>query len=160
MAMADAKNGDDARFRDADGRALRLWATDAADLQVISALCQDAVLPASEMRWSKADRSLSLLVSRFRWEQGTRPPERVRAVLTFGDVTSVRGQGVAPGDADTILSLLALDWGPGAEGAGVLRLTFAGDGVIEAAAECLDVTLSDVTRPYAAPSGRAPGHPD
>lgn len=162
--MAERRNDGDARFHDADGRALRLWATDAEDLKVVSALCQDGVLPASEMRWSKADRTLSLLLNRFRWENGTRIPERARAVVTCGDVTSVRGQGVAPGDSDTILSLLAIEWEPGAEpdadGAGLLRLTFAGDGVIEAAAACLDVTLSDVTRSYAALSGRAPGHPD
>ena len=158
--MADPRTGRDARFHDADERPLRLWATDAADLQVVSALCQDAVLPASEMRWSKPDRALSLLVNRFRWENGARTPERVRTVIRLGDVTAVRGQGVVPGDADTILSLLALDWEPGADGAGVVRLTFAGDGVIAASADCLDITLSDVTRPYSAPSGQAPDHPD
>lgn len=158
--MAETGKAGDARFHDADGRALRLWATDAEDLRIVSALCQDAVLPGSEMRWSRRDRTLSLLLNRFRWEHGARTPERVRAVLTCGDVTAVRGQGVAPGDPDTILSLLALDWEPGADGAGRLRLTFAGDGAVEATCDCLDVTLSDVTRPYSAPSGRAPAHPE
>lgn len=158
--MGDGKGVRDARFHDADGRPLRLWATDAEDLAVLSALCQDAVLPASEMRWSAARREVSFLVNRFRWEHGTRSPERVRAVLTCGDATAVRGQGVTPGDKDMVLSLLALEWRAGADGAGVLRLVFAGDGVVEVSCDCLDLLLSDVTRPYAAPSGRAPGHPD
>ena len=158
--MAEGEGARDARFHDADGRAIRLWATDAEDLQVISALCQDAVLPASEMRWSARRREASFLLNRFRWERGARRPERVRSVLTLGDVASVRGQGVAPGDADIVLSLLALEWEGAAEGAGVLRLLFAGDGVVEAACDCLDARLTDVTRPFAAPSGRAPGHPD
>ncbi|MFO6462787.1 DUF2948 family protein [Jannaschia sp. KMU-145] len=148
----------DARFHDADGAPLRLWATDPEDLQIVAALCQDAVLPASEMRWSREARTLDLLLNRFRWEHGARTPERVRCVLRATDVRNVRGQGVVPGDADTILSLLTVEWVPGPDADGALRLTFAGDGVIEAACDCLDVTLSDVTRPYAAPSGRTPSH--
>ena len=152
---------DDARFADGGGAGpLRLWATEAEDLQVISALAQDAVLPASEMRWSKARREMTLLLNRFRWESRARPPQRVRSVLTVAEARRVRGQGVLPGDADAILSLLALEWGPGTDAEGTLRLTFAGDGVVEVDCECLDVALRDVTRPYAAPSGRAPNHPD
>jgi hypothetical protein len=41
-------------------------------------------------------------------------------------------------------------------GTGRVVLTLAGDGAIAAQAECLDVTLRDVTRPYLAPSGKAP----
>lgn len=148
----------DARFHDGDARPLALWATDAQDLQVVSALCQDAILPASEMRFLRRDRRLALLLNRFRWEHGTRTPERVQCLLTAGDVTAVRGQGVVPGDADTVLSLLALDWVPTGETEGTLRLTFAGDGVVEAECDCLDVTLKDVTQPYRAPSGKAPDH--
>lgn len=150
----------DARFHDADGAPLRLWATDAEDLQVISALVQDAVLPASELRWQSATRRFAMLLNRFRWEHGTRQAERVQTVLLASDVSSVRGQGLVPGDADMVLSLLTVEWVPGADAEGVLRLTFAGDGVIEVSCDCLDVTLRDVTRPYGAPSGRAPTHPD
>lgn len=156
--MADTSH--DAKFHDADERPLKLWATDAEDLQVIAALAQDAVLPASEMRWQKGPRRFAILINRFRWEHGIRQPERVRCLLTAGDVKSVRGQGVVPGDPDTVLSLLTLDWEPGADAEGTLRLTFAGDGVVEVACECLDVMLSDVTRPYTAPSGKAPDHSD
>jgi len=113
------------------------------------------------MRFTRHDRSLVLLLNRFRWENGVATPERVRSLLTASDVTAVRGQGVLPGDADTVLSLLALAWVPsGEEGdtSGVLRLTFAGDGLVEARCDCLNLTLTDVTRPHAAVSGRAPHH--
>lgn len=150
----------DARFNDVDGRPLRLWAADPEDLQVVAALTQDAILPASEMRWERGPRRLALLLNRFRWEHGQRSPERVRSLMVIGDVKSVRGQGVVPGDAETILSLLTVEWVPEADGSGRLRLTFAGDGVVEAACDCLDVTVTDVTQAYAAPSGRAPDHGD
>ena len=39
-------------------------------------------------------------------------------------------------------------------------LTLAGDGAIALEVEALEVTLQDVTRPYRAPSGKAPAHPD
>ncbi|TFL16068.1 DUF2948 family protein [Jannaschia formosa] len=151
----------DARFHEAAGRPVRLWATDAEDLQVVSALCQDSVLPASDMRFTQRDGRLALLLNRFRWENGTATPERVRSLLSVTEVTGVRGQGVVPGDPDTVLSLLSLDWVPsGEEGdtSGHLRLTFAGDGLVEAHCDCLDLTLTDVTRPHAAISGRAPSH--
>jgi len=147
----------DATFRDADSAPMRLWATDAEDLQVVSALCQDAVLPASEMRWLASERRFALLVNRFRWED-RRDAERVRALLVAGDVTHVAGQGIEKGDGDTILSLLSLDWAPGADGAGALILTFAGDGVVRVEADCLDLRLHDVTQPYGAPSGKVPDH--
>ncbi|UWQ20614.1 DUF2948 family protein [Jannaschia sp. W003] len=150
---------EDARFEDgAADRPLRLWAADADDLRVISALCQDAVLPASEMRWLASERRFAMLVNRFRWEDRAAEPERVRALLVASDVRRVRGQGVVPGDGDTVLSLLGLEWEAGEDGAGALVLTFAGDGVVRVEADCLDLRLHDVTKPYVAPSRRAPSH--
>jgi hypothetical protein len=70
----------------------------------------------------------------------------------------VVSQGIDRGDPDLVLSLLAIGFEPGADGTGRLVLTLAGDGAVAVEVECLDVTLADVTRPYAAPSGRAPGH--
>ncbi|MFZ3584343.1 DUF2948 family protein [Loktanella sp. DJP18] len=156
---------EDARFEDGDDRPLALMARDAEDLQVISALAQDAVFPASEMRWTPADRRFAILLNRFRWEDapqahGRRDFERVQAVLLIEDVMGVRSQGVPKGDADTILSLLALEFRPGEDGTGELVMTLAGDGVISCSVEALEVVLRDVTRPYVAPSRKAPRHPD
>ena len=72
----------------------------------------------------------------------------------------VASQGVDRGDGDEVLSLLSVDWTPGEDGAGAVTLVLAGDGAIRADVECLDVTLKDVTRPYAAPSRHMPKHPE
>jgi hypothetical protein len=156
--------GEDARFEDGAERPLFLAATDEEGLQVVSALCQDAVFPASEMRWERGRRRFALLLNRFRWEdraaaeaQG-RPYERVQSLLVADDVLQVRSQGVDRTDPDMVLSLLALSWEPGDAPAGRLVMTLAGDGAVALEAECLDVTLKDVTRPYRAPSGKAPTH--
>ncbi|MFT6683683.1 MAG: hypothetical protein ACJAQV_000845 [Loktanella salsilacus] len=156
---------EDARFEDGGDKPLALMARDAEDLQVISALAQDAVFPASEMRWTPADRRFAILLNRFRWEDaakahGRRDFERVQSVLLIEDVMGVRSQGVPKGDADTVLSLLALEFRPGPDGTGEVVMTLAGDGVISCAVEALEVVLRDVTRPYIAPSRKAPRHPD
>lgn len=155
--------GEDARFEDAGEAALNLGALDVDDLQVISGLAQDAVFPVTEMTWRAGERRFALLLNRFRWEDpgaGRHPPERVRSLLVVDCVLGVASQGIDRRDADLILSLLAVSFEPGAEGAGHVLLTLAGDGAIRLEVEALDVRLKDVTRPYAAPSGKAPRHPD
>lgn len=162
----------DARFEDGAERPLRLIARDAEDLRVISALVQDAVLTGADLRFVPGRRRFSMLLNRFRWEDRDRAQasgrrfERVRSVLDFSDVLSVAHQGLAR-DADTVLSLLSVEFAPEAEvapgdpaGPGRVVLTFAGDGALALTVECLEVELSDVTRPYAAPSGHAPAHLD
>jgi hypothetical protein len=155
----------DAKFEDGGERPLRLKALDADDLQVISALAQDAVFPASEMSWTPGDRRFAVLLNRFRWEDRAsadlrgRDVERVQSVMVIEDVTAVKSQGVPKGDADTILSLLSVAFEPGEDGTGRIVLTLAGDGAIACDVEALEVVLKDVTRPYVAPSRKAPQHP-
>jgi Protein of unknown function (DUF2948) len=155
----------DARFEDGGEAALSLKAEGPEDLAVLSALVQDAVLTPAEMRWDRKGRTFSLLLNRFRWEDRVqaeredRAFERTRALLVIAGVTGVSSQGIGRKDSDLVLSLLSLTWEPGEEGAGRLVLTLAGDGAVAVEAECLDVALRDMTRPYAAPSGRAPSHP-
>ncbi len=154
----------DAEFSDGAERPVNLGALDADDLGVISALVQDAVLPATEIKWLRRDRKLALLVNRFRWEDvdqaksQRRPVERVQSLVVINDVNGVASQGVNPRDADVILSILSLDFDGVADGAGALTITLAGDGAIRANVDALDVTLRDVTRPYIAPSGNVPQH--
>lgn len=155
---------EDARFEDGAEQPLRLMAADTDDLAVIAGLTQDAVLLASEMTYRRKERRLALLLNRFRWEDAPRaearkrPVERVQSMLVVEDALAVRTQGITPGDKDTVLSLLTVAFEPGEDGTGKLRLTFAGDGGIEADVEALNVQLKDVTRPYVAPSGHTPQH--
>lgn len=156
---------EDARFEDGREAPLNLKAIDTDDLQVISMLIQDAVFPATEMKWDRGRRRFALLINRFRWEdaeaakQGQRRFERVQAMLMAEDVLNVSSQGIDRQDKDLILSLLSLEFQPGADGTGQIVFNLAGDGAIALDVETLDLTLKDVTRPYLAPSGKAPQHP-
>jgi hypothetical protein len=154
----------DARFEDSDEGPLRLIAREAADLPVLSALVQDAVFPSGEMRFDRRARQFAVLVNRFRWEDreaaqaAGRGFERVRSLLVVRDVLGVRSSGIDRKGADTVYALLSIAFTEGAEGAGTLTLTLAGDGAIALEVEALDITLDDVTKPYLAPSRKAPDH--
>ncbi len=153
---------EDARFEDAGGRPLYLGAMDPDDLAVISALVQDAVLPSSEMTWAKGDGRLALLLNRLRREDepGRGGIERVQSVLVVENARKVASQGVTRGDPDTVLQVLSVAFVPVEDAGGFVEITFAGDGAVRAEVEALEVTLKDVTRPYLAPSGKAPHHPE
>lgn len=148
----------DARFEDGAEAPLNLGAQDADDLGVISALVQDAVFPANEISWLRAEGRFAVLLNRFRWEAGTKTPERVQTLLHFAQVQRVSSQGVSRGDADVILSLLSVEFETTDSPSGDVILTLAGDGAIRLSVEALDVTLKDVTRPYVAPSKQTPDH--
>jgi len=151
----------DARFQDAAEGPLRLRALDADDLKVVASLAQDAVFPGSEMRWDRKARRFAILLNRFRWEDAGGRAERVQSVLLIENAMAVRSQGVTKG-GDIVLSLLDIAFEPGtgdeAPG-GRIVLTLAGDGAVAVGVEALEVVLRDVTRPYAAVSGKVPDHP-
>ncbi|SLN76828.1 hypothetical protein ROG8370_03916 [Roseovarius gaetbuli] len=152
---------EDAKFEDGREAPLNLGAFDLDDLKVISTLAQDAVFPITEMTWRAGERRFALLINRFRWEdagQTRHAPERVQSLLVIDNVLRIASQGIDRTDHDTILSLLSITFEPGEEGAGHILLTLAGDGAIRLEIEALEVTLKDVTRPYRAPSGKAPAH--
>lgn len=154
----------DARFEDGDEGPLRLIAQAADDLPVVSALAQDAVFSAKDMRYDRKSRRFAVLLNRFRWEDEAtaraagRGFERVRSLLVAEDVLSVRTQGVDPREADLVLSLLSIGFEAGEDGTGRLVLTLAGDGAIALDVEALELRLDDVTKPYLAPSGKRPDH--
>lgn len=155
----------DATFEDGREAPLYLAAMDPEDLQVLSALTQDAVFPITEMRWQPRARRFALLINRFRWEdlpaaeRRGRKPERVQSLLVVDNVLKAASQGFDRSDKDLILSLLAVTFEPGEDGTGDVLLTLAGDGAVRLSVEALEVTIKDVTRPYVAPSGKAPDHP-
>ncbi|MEP3946138.1 DUF2948 family protein [Ascidiaceihabitans sp.] len=151
---------DDARFEDGREAPLNLGAMDADDLKVMSALVQDAVLPITEMTYRARDRRFAMLLNRFRWENGTQSKERVQSMLSFESVLNVSSQGVDRSDKDMILSVLAVAFEAGEDGAGLIEITLAGDGAVRLSVETIEARLKDVTKPYIAPSKRAPSHPE
>ncbi|MFK7944299.1 MAG: DUF2948 family protein [Paracoccaceae bacterium] len=154
----------DARFEDGahSDRPLLLGAESADDLGVVSSLVQDAVGVTREISWMPRRRRLVMLVNRFRWEdrdaakREKRPFERVRSALVFDDVLRVKSQGLPPDDAETVYAVLAISFAAGADGAGEINVTLAGDGVLSLEVECVNMQLTDLTRPWE--TAHAPDH--
>lgn len=157
---------EDARFEEGGEAPLRLKAMDLEDLAVIATLVQDAVFPITEMKWDRKARRFAILLNRFRWEDKSlaerrgRDFERVQSVLAIEDAMHVATQGVDRSDTDTVLSIMTMTFVSGEDGTGRIEITLAGDGAIAIGVEALEITLRDVTRPYVAPSRRAPDHPE
>lgn len=158
--------GKDARFEDAAfaDRPLRLFAESTEDLQVISALVQDAVGVTEDIAWLRGRGRLVILINRFRWEDAEaarrqkRGFERVRAALVFDRVEAVQASGLSPEDRDTVFSILQVVFEPNDAPSGHVLIALAGDGALRLSVECLEARLIDLTRPWQAAAGSAPDH--
>ena len=137
----------------AEGRELRLIAEDASDLEVISSAVQDAVLKAENIKFDRKRRRLTLEVNRFQWEEagGKRGPQaRVRSILAFDSVLSVKTRAVSKADPDMVYALLSLSFDPADEPpGGKISILFSGDGELALEVEALDVTLLDSSYEWA-----------
>jgi hypothetical protein len=136
---------------------LKLRATDADDLAVISAVLQDAVIPGDEMTYLPSEHRFVLVANRFRWEDSDGQPvpgriyERVHAGLVIDTVRAVKTRGFDPTQKDRLLSLLAIEPNDGA-----IDLLFSGGTAIRIEVERILCHLEDVAEPY--PTRLRPNH--
>ena len=136
--------------------ALKLKASDAEDLEVISARLQDAVGRLKDFIWLPKERRFAVALNRFRWEdakgQNRDKGTRVQAALRFDCVSRVQSQNVRLGAPEAVVSLLAIRFAPagGEDPGGVVELILAGGGAFRLTVECIDAELADLTRPWAA----------
>ena len=155
---------EDARFEDGEEKALNIGAFDKSDLEIVSSLIQDSILPASEIQWLPNSNKLALLVNRFRWEdkdielsQG-KTVERVQSLLMISHVKSVSSSGFSPKQKDKVLSILSISFDGDDGGFGNVLIILSGNGGIRVGVDALEINLRDVTMPYIAPSGLSPWH--
>jgi Protein of unknown function (DUF2948) len=138
---------------------LRLLAEDAEDLKILSAHLQDAVLRVGDIVYLPKHRRFAALLSRYCWGDDCGKGNsgvRVRAGLHFDDVLRVQSQNVRQDDPEALVSLLAIDFTPGADGGGTVDLILAGGGCIKLQVECVDATLRDLSEPR--PAVARPAH--
>jgi len=141
------------------GAMLRLLAEDEADLDIIGAAVQDALLRVGEMRFDRRARRFTALINRFRWETAGEkgPYERVRSALSFDGVLGVKSRRVRHDNEEALASLLSIGFIPEeAPPGGVVRLLLAGGGEIAIDVECLDAVLVDTGPAWSTP--RRPDH--
>lgn len=133
---------------------LRLLAQDEDDLAVISAALQDAVAKIGDINFEPKARRLTLAFNRYRWEAGG--GDRVRSALQLAGVLSFQTRNIRRNAPDAVLEILAMTFAPGEAPGGVITLSCAGGGDLQASVECIDAVLADVSRPW--PTPRKPAH--
>lgn len=143
-----------------DTSSLRLLAESPADIEIVAAAVQDAVVKAGNLKYESKRNRFYLELNRYRWEAASgkrKEGERVRSLLAFDGVLSVRTRAVTKTDPEMILSILDITFEAGQEvPAGTVKILFAGDGELELAVEVLDVTLLDSD--YVWPTRNRPSH--
>ncbi len=142
-------------------RGLRLRAQEPEDLEILSALLQDAAGRLGDVRWRPAERRFLLPLQRFRWEEPARD-ERVAAALAFEQVLSAQTRGLAPGAAGAALNLLSVEFrrapasGDEPEPGGEILLTCSGGAAFRLRVEALEASLTDLAPPR--PAAHRPRH--
>ncbi|MGF1594989.1 MAG: DUF2948 family protein [Kiloniellaceae bacterium] len=150
-------------------RPLKLRAHDPADMDVVAALLQDALVPLSDMAYLAKEKRFVLVANRFRWhgdpaeddrpaqpaplpegedaafaeEDGEPPFERVNSGLCFDKVERVSYRGLTPGGRDEILSLLTITARPDA-----ITLIFAGEAAVRLEVQAIRCHLEDIGHPW------------
>ncbi|HEX4636494.1 MAG TPA: DUF2948 family protein, partial [Rhizomicrobium sp.] len=130
-------------------------ASDAEDLEVLSARLQDTVFKLKDASWQPKKRRFAAVVNRLRWEDGGKT--RVRAGLHFNGVLKAQSSMVKLGAGEAVVSVLALRFTANgtkenaeADPGGVIEIVLAGGGAIRLTVECVDGELADMTAAWAA----------
>ena len=105
---------------------LKLRAEDAEDIQVISAVLQDAIVPVCDMVLQPESKSFVLVAQRLCREDAAKGPQRICSALTISGVTSAQMRGIDKSRPDVMLDLLAIL----VETPNQIDLVFAGNGRI------------------------------
>ena len=142
---------------------IKLFAKSAKDLKVIAALCQDSVGTSENILRNKKDKSFSILINRFKWEDSNQskenkgPPLRVETVLFFRWVLSVKSRGLKRKGLEKYFYLLDINY-KSVDGFNGIKLIFSGNVEIFLEVEYLEAFMKDIGKVYYAKSGRIPAH--
>src|SRR5258706_14214462 len=109
---------------------LKLTALDPADLEIISAHMQDAVVTIGDIHFLKSSGKFALIANRFLWEKEKPPFERRRTGLSFDRVREAKSQRIRQGTDDAFLSLLSIAFTPAQEPSGTIVLPFSCGGAV------------------------------
>jgi hypothetical protein len=125
---------------------LKLRAQDDEDVQVISAVLQDSIVPLCDMMFQAEDKNFIMVAQRIKREaQTTSSAERICCALTIKGVKAVYTQGVDPKEQDRMLDLLAISYD-----LTTLRmnLIFAGDAKIRLDLQDWFIAVEDFGEPW------------
>jgi hypothetical protein len=131
---------------------LKLSALDPADLEIMSAHMQDAIVTLGDIRYLKGQRKFALIANRFLWQKEKPPYERRRTGLSFDRVLAAKSHRIRQGADDAVLELLSISFIPETDPSGTIALTFSGGGQINLTVECIEARLEDLGPAWTTPN--------
>lgn len=158
---------------------MKIRAREAADVVIISAYLQDALVNVREMKFLPDERRFVFIANRFRWELGAKPHgrpladradarqvdaafigddadhvhyERIHCGVCFERVRSVKAKGLKGEFRPRFLELLAVQTEPGA-----ILLCFAGASIVRLGVEAIRCYIEDLGEAW--PTVWRPAHP-
>ncbi len=132
------------------GAPLKLKAQDAEDVQVISAVLQDAIAPVCDMIYRADDKNFIMVVHRLRREVED-GPERICCAVNLSGIDAVQTQGIDLSNQEQILELLAIM----PEG-NAMQFIFAGNAKIKIEAKKWSMIVEDFGEAW--PASCSPCH--
>jgi hypothetical protein len=126
---------------------LKLKAQDHEDIQVVSAVLQDAIVPLCDMAYQPEQNTFVLVAQRLRREAEGGEGERICSALTIKGVTAAQVLGIDQADHKMMLDLLAIMLEPSRT---TLHLIFAGNGRVKLQVADWVAALEDFGEPWPA----------
>ncbi len=125
--------------RDNTMNTVKLLARDKADIDIISAYAQDAIVQIDDITYQKEQNRFILLLSRFMWEKENK--QRIRSALRIEAICAARFRGLNLSHKKDFISLLSLYYDAATQR---LRLIFSGKGEIELELDYCHIILEDI----------------
>ncbi|MDB3891687.1 DUF2948 family protein [Alphaproteobacteria bacterium] len=142
-----------------DKTGLRLRARDDADLEVLSALLQDAILPGSDLHYDTGSGRVIMVVNRFCWENdpladvtnedGGPVFERALCGIQFHTVTKVLQLDMPNDRRAALLNILAVQPAAMDGGETAIDILFSGGATLRLVVDEIEILAEDIedTRP-------------
>ena len=133
--------------------ALKLHAQSSDDIEILSALLQDALIAGADMVFDKAENTFILVANRYCWElQDAGQQMRCMCGVKFGTIGAVRTRGMTA-DKTQFYNLLAIEYDKAAQH---IMLVFSGGVGIQLEVSSIMIIVRDLAEPH--PSFARPDH--
>ena len=133
--------------------ALKLHAQSSDDIEMLSALLQDALIAGTDMVFDKAENTFMLVANRYCWElQDAGQQMRCMCGVKFGTIGAVRTRGMTA-DKTQFYNLLAIEYDKATQH---IMLVFSGGVGIQLEVSRIMIIVRDLAEPH--PSFARPDH--
>ena len=120
----------------------KIIAQNREDLRVISALCSDAKIKQSGIKFLKDNKIFLISLERENKEKNN-PKEKINSILKFEFIDKSQSKNINQNNNENILVLLAIDLFKKENNYEIILL-FSNNGIITLNAEIMEVTLEDL----------------